>query len=44
MLPVVSAAVNRMTTNGKILGPEERITPYEAFRAITKDAPWQYFE
>ena len=44
MLGVVSAAVNRLTTSGKQLGPEQAITPYEAFRAITKDAAWQYFE
>ena len=44
MLAVVSAAVNRLTTSGKLLGPEQAIAPYEAFRAITKDAAWQYFE
>jgi len=44
MLPVAAAAVNRLTTSGKLLGPDERITPYEALRAITKDAAWQYFE
>jgi predicted amidohydrolase YtcJ len=44
MLGVVSAAVNRLTTSGKQLGPEQAISPYEAFRAITKDAAWQYFE
>jgi predicted amidohydrolase YtcJ len=44
MLPVVSAAVNRVASSGKLLGPEERITPYEALRAVTKDAAWQYFE
>jgi predicted amidohydrolase YtcJ len=44
MLAVVSAAVNRSTTSGKLLGPEQAITPYEAFRTITKDAAWQYFE
>ncbi len=27
-----------------MLGPTERITPYEAFRAVTKDAAWQNFE
>ncbi len=41
---VGSAAVNRRTTSGKLLGPEQAITPYEAFRAVTKDAAWQYFE
>ena len=44
ILNVVSAAVNRRTTSGQLLGPEEAITPYEAFRAVTKDAAWQYFE
>ena len=44
ILNVVSAAVNRRTTSGKVLGPEEAISPYEAFRAVTKDAAWQYFE
>jgi predicted amidohydrolase YtcJ len=44
ILNVVSAAVNRRTTSGKVLGPEQAITPYEAFRAVTKDAAWQHFE
>jgi hypothetical protein len=44
MLNVVAAAVNRRTSSGKLLGPEQAVTPYEAFRAITKDAAWQYFE
>lgn len=44
MLGVVWSAVNRITTSGKKLGPEERITPFEALRAITADAAWQYFE
>ncbi len=44
MLPVASAAINRITSSGKLLGPDQRITTYEAFRAITKDAAWQYHE
>ncbi len=44
MLNVVWSAVNRVTTSGKKLGPEERITSFEALRAITADAAWQYFE
>jgi len=44
MLPVASASVNRVTSSGKELGPEQRITPFEALRAITADAAWQYFE
>ena len=35
---------NRVTSSGKKLGPEERITPFEALRAITADAAWQNFE
>ncbi len=44
MLKVAWAAVNRVTTSGKLLGPVERITPFEALRAITADAAWQSFE
>ena len=44
ILNVVSSAVNRRTTSGKILGAEQAITPYEAFTAVTRDAAWQYFE
>ena len=44
MLNVAWAAVNRVTSSGQRLGPEERITPFEAFRAITADAAWQNFE
>ena len=44
MLKVAWAAVNRATTSGKLLGPDERITPFEALRAITADAAWQNFE
>ena len=44
MLNVAWSAVNRVTTSGKELGREERITPFEALRAITADAAWQNFE
>jgi predicted amidohydrolase YtcJ len=44
MLKVVWSAVNRVTTSGELLGPAERITPFEALRAITADAAWQNFE
>ncbi len=44
MLKVAWAAVNRVATSGEPLGPEERITPFEALRAITSDAAWQNFE
>lgn len=44
MLTVAWSAVNRVTTSEKELGPEQRITPFEALLAITADAAWQNFE
>jgi len=38
------SAVNRLSTSGKPMGPELRITAEEALRAITIDAAWQNFE
>jgi predicted amidohydrolase YtcJ len=40
----VFAGVNRLTSAGHILGPEFRLTPEEALRAVTIDAAWQTFE
>ena len=40
----VFAAVNRITRNGEILGPEYRLTPEQALRAVTIDAAWQTFD
>jgi len=44
MLTVAWSAVNRLTSGGKDLGPDEKITPFEALRAITADAAWQIFD
>ncbi len=41
-LRMLWAAVNRRTTSGAELGPEERISPEQALRAITLDAAYQY--
>lgn len=38
------SAVNRITRSGKTLGPDERVTPQQALRAITIDAAYQAFE
>jgi hypothetical protein len=43
-LRLVWAAVNRLTTSGQTLGPEERIDVTAALRAITVDAAFQHFE
>lgn len=44
MMLLLSSAVNRVTRSGKILGPEERISPEAALKAVTIDAAYQYFE
>lgn len=41
---VIWSAVNRITRNGVLLGPEERVTPYDALKAITINAARQYSE
>jgi predicted amidohydrolase YtcJ len=43
-LRLVWAAVNRRTTSGRELGPEERIGVVAALRAVTIDAAFQHFE
>jgi predicted amidohydrolase YtcJ len=44
MLRLVWVAVNRTTRSGAVLGPDERVSPERALRAITLDAARQYFE
>lgn len=33
-------AINRVTQSGNVVGPEERVTPYQALKAITIDAAY----
>jgi predicted amidohydrolase YtcJ len=44
MMTVIWAAVNRVTSSGKQLGPEQRIPVIEALKMVTKYAAYQYFE
>ena len=44
LLQVMWATVNRVTRSGKVLGPEERLTPEEALKAVTLWGAWQHFE
>jgi hypothetical protein len=37
-------AVNRITSGGRLIGAEERISAYEALKAFTVDAAWCSFE
>ncbi|MBT3559318.1 MAG: amidohydrolase [Rhodospirillales bacterium] len=43
-LHLMWCAVSRVSTTGRSLGEEQRITPAEALRAHTIDAAWQVFE
>jgi predicted amidohydrolase YtcJ len=40
----VWSAVNRLSRSGKVIGEAERITPYQALKAITLDGAWQFHE
>ena len=42
MLESIWCAVNRISRNGGVLGPEYRISAYEALKAVTVHAAWQY--
>ena len=44
MLETIWCAVNRITKNGVLLGEEERVSPLDALKAVTKNAAYQYFE
>lgn len=44
MLSCVHQAVNRTSGSGRILGMQERISPYEALRAVTAQAACRLFE
>lgn len=44
LMQVMWATVNRVTRSGRVLGPEERLTPEEALKAITIWGAWQHFE
>lgn len=44
LITAVYAAVNRKTRSGRILGPDERIPPIEALKAITINAAYQLQE
>lgn len=44
MLRLLWATTNRLTRSGQVLGADQRLTTYEALRAITVDAAYQAFE
>lgn len=44
MLETIWCAVNRRTKSGVLLGAEERLPVWEALKAVTVNAAYQYFE
>jgi adenine deaminase len=43
-MPLVAAAVNRVSGSGKVIGPHQRISPYLAIKAVTAWAAFQIKE
>ena len=44
MMYLAWTAVNRQSRSGQVIGPDERVSPYIAFKAMTDYAAYQYFE
>ena len=44
ILTLVDCAVNRRTPSGNVIGPDQRIAPYDALRAVTSMAAFQLKE
>lgn len=44
LMRVVWTAVERTSRSGKVIGTDERLTPYEALKAITDWSAFQHFE
>lgn len=44
LMQIVWASVNRVSRSGDVMGPNERITPYQAIQAITIWSAYQHFE
>jgi len=44
VLALVDAGVNRTSASGTVVGPDQRITPYQALKAVTANAAWQIKE
>jgi predicted amidohydrolase YtcJ len=44
ILALIDAGVNRLSGSGKVVGPDERVAPYDALRAVTSTAAYQLKE
>ncbi len=43
-LQLLWSTVNRISTSGEVIGPQQRVSPMNALRAMTIDAAWQVFQ
>jgi predicted amidohydrolase YtcJ len=43
-LAILATQVNRTTRSGQVLGPDQRVSAYDALRSITVNAAYQFFE
>jgi hypothetical protein len=41
VIGLILAAVNRITKSGRVIGPDERLSPYGALRGVTSEAAYQ---
>ena len=41
---MIGSAVTRTTFSGRVMGPQERIDPYQALLGVTRDAAFTYRE
>ncbi|MCA6074742.1 amidohydrolase [Fulvivirga sedimenti] len=44
LMMIMWTTVNRVSRSGKIMGPAERLTPYEALQSFTIGGAYQFFE
>ena len=44
MMHTVWCAVNRISRNGKLIGEDQKISVYDALKAVTTEAAYEYFE
>jgi hypothetical protein len=44
LMMILWTTVNRVSRTGKLIGGEERLTPYQALQSITIWGAWQHFE
>jgi hypothetical protein len=43
-MAILATQVNRTTRSGQVLGPDQRVSAWDALRSITVNAAYQYFE